>query len=757
MKKTNKKRLLILGAGVAGKLLLNEIKRNPSLSYKIMGFCDDFKKIGTKIGGYNVLGKIKDLKIIVTTYRIEEIIISIPSLKKERLNKIISICEKTNIKPKILPPSYESLYSLTTGRPWIRELRPINLEDLLGRDAVKIDVKELENTISNRVIMVTGGGGSIGSELCKQIAELNPKELIILENCEFNLYEIDRNLKEKYGAKLRIRSILGDIRHRNFIDKIFMENKIDLVFHAAAYKHVPLMEDHIKEAIKNNIFGTCNVAAASEKYNVKKFILVSTDKAVNPTSVMGVSKRISEIMLNLFNKKTEFIIVRFGNVLGSKGSIIPLFEEQIKKGGPLTITHPKIKRYFMTIPEASQLIIQAAAMGKNREVLVLDMGKQYFIKEIAEKLIKLHGLIPGKDIKMTYIGIKPGEKLSEELWTRDEKLTSTKNKRIFISKSKEIELYKIKKHIRDLIILFKKNDKDATLKKFEEIVPSYHKSKKHIGKNKELKVLIVGGTGFMGTNLKKRLDIENIYYDELSRIDGDLSNLIIFDRLPKYDIVFHLAASLPQKPNKDFKKDIQITENVLNYCEKNNSKLIFVSSSAVYGTEKSPIKENSKTIPINEYGKSKLECERLIIKSNINGFILRVFNAYGRGQYEKLVLNTMLNGCNNGEVILTKNVKRDFIEIRDVIDSLILAGNTLIKGIEIINVGSGEEKSLLEILEIIIEESGKKPKIEYRNSLTKEVSSIYADISKAQKLLNWDPKITIEEGIRDLITHNKLK
>jgi len=305
MKKKNEKRLLILGAGVAGKLLLNEIKRNSSLSYKITGFCDDFKKIGVKIGGYKVLGKIKDLKNIVTKHRIEEIIISIPSLKKEKLNKIISICEETNIKPQILPSSYDSLYSLTTGRPWIRELRPINLEDLLGRDAIKVDIKELEDTISNKVIMVTGGGGSIGSELCKQIAELNPKELIILENCEFNLYEIDRNLKEKYGTKLIIKSILGDIRHRNFINKTFMENKIDIVFHAAAYKHVPLIEDHIEEAMKNNIFGTCNVAAASEKYNVKKFILVSTDKAVNPTSIMGVSKRISEIMLNLFNKKNR--------------------------------------------------------------------------------------------------------------------------------------------------------------------------------------------------------------------------------------------------------------------------------------------------------------------------------------------------------------------------------------------------------------------------------------------------------------------
>jgi len=270
-----------------------------------------------------------------------------------------------------------------------------------------------------------------------------------------------------------MRSVIGDIKDKRFIDEIFNRENIDLVFHAAAYKHVPLMEDNIRELIKNNVFGTYNVAWAAEKYGVEKFILISTDKTINPTSAMGVSKKITEILLDLFGSKTEYVIVRFGNVLGSVGSIIPLFKEQIERGGPITITHPKITRYFMTIPEASQLILNAASIGKNKDVFILDMGEQYLIKDIAEKLIKLHGLTPHEDIKFEYIGLRPGDKLTEELWNKDEKISRTSHKRIFVSELQENSPVKIRKHLEDLSILVMGRDVNKIKDKFKEIVPGY--------------------------------------------------------------------------------------------------------------------------------------------------------------------------------------------------------------------------------------------------------------------------------------------
>jgi len=471
--KNNQENLIIIGSGTAGKLLTKEIRNNPILNYNLLGFLDDFKKKGSKIIGLPIFGKISDLQNIIEKYNVKKVIIAIPSLKKERFEKIISLCGKVGIKTLILPPSYESLYSLKTGRPWIREPRPININDLLRRDIVKADFKGLKETISNKNILVTGGGGSIGRELCMQLAELSPKNLLILDNCEYNLYKIDLDLRDKYGSKLKTTPIIGDIKDKRFIDEIFDRENIDIVFHVAAYKHVPIMESNIRELVKNNIFGTYNVACAAEKNMVKKFILVSTDKVVNPTSVMGVSKKIAEIVLSLFGNNTEYITVRFGNVLGSVGSIIPLFEEQIKKGGPVTITHPKIKRYFMTIPEAAQLILQASSIGKDKNVLILDMGKQYLIKDIAEKLIQLHGFEPHKDIKLRYIGLRPGDKLLEELWTEKEKVSKTSHKRIFMIKLEKSDKKKIRCCLKDLSLLVQKGDIKGIKIKFKELVPSY--------------------------------------------------------------------------------------------------------------------------------------------------------------------------------------------------------------------------------------------------------------------------------------------
>lgn len=352
----------------------------------------------------------------------------------------------------------------------MESLNRINLKDLLMRDQIFVDNNQVKE-ISGKTILVTGGGGSIGRELCRQICGLNPKKLIILDNCEFNLYHIDHSLRE-FREKTIIQSIIGDIRDRKFLENLFTREKIEIVFHAAAYKHVPLMEFNVSEAVRNNIFGTLNLAQVSEKNSVKKFVLVSTDKAVNPANIMGCTKKIAEMVLQLF-KKTEFVTVRFGNVLGSTGSVIPLFEEQIRNGGPVTITDPEIRRYFMTIPEAVQLIIQACAIGNKGEILILDMGKQYNITEVAEKLIRLHKLEPYKDIAIEYIGLRPGEKLFEELWSNKEKIKKTSHERIFTIDAEKINISKLKKDLRELKVFQNKFDEDLIKNKLKEMLPNY--------------------------------------------------------------------------------------------------------------------------------------------------------------------------------------------------------------------------------------------------------------------------------------------
>ncbi len=476
MRMIKKKRLLIVGAGEASQLLLKEIEKNPLLRYIPVGYVDDFKEKGKEISGIKILGKIEEIHSLIEQHSIEEIIIAIPSLKKERLKEVVDICEQTGVETKILPGTYEVLRTWKTGLPWYKEVRSVRIEDLLRRKPALIDFKEIEKHLLNKVVLVTGGGGSIGSELCSQIAELNPSLLLILDSSEYSLYEISNTLKENH-PELSFKPLLADVRDSKRIEEIFRENKVDIVFHAAAYKHVPLLESHLKEAIKNNVFGTYNVINSACKNKVGKFIFISTDKVVNPASVMGVSKNIAEKVVQLFSDEINVVIVRFGNVLGSRGSVIPLFEKQIQKGGPITITHPEVTRYFMTIPEAAQLLIQAGVIGNKGEIMVLDMGEPYKIEELAKELVRLYGLEPDKDIKFEYIGLRPGEKLHEELLTQQEGITKTKNERIFIAKAERIDKERFKENINKLFDAIEKGDESSVIDIIKDIVPSYNSQK----------------------------------------------------------------------------------------------------------------------------------------------------------------------------------------------------------------------------------------------------------------------------------------
>jgi FlaA1/EpsC-like NDP-sugar epimerase len=449
--------------------------RSPQKSYFPVGFVDDNpQKRKTLIHGIRVLGARKDIPRLVKNLNVKEIIIAIPSATSKEIKGIMEYVRKTNIKDvKVLP----GLSDLINGKVTLRDIRDISIEDLLGREPVKIDMIQVASYIRGNNILVTGAGGSIGSELCRQVARFNPSTLIMLDMGETELFNIDMEMKEKY-PELRLLSIVGDIRDEIKIRRIFKEDSIDAVFHAAAYKHVPLMEANPREAILNNIYGTMVLAKISAESGVKRFIFISTDKAVNPTSVMGATKRAAEnLILVLPNNQTAFISVRFGNVLGSRGSVIPIFQEQIKTGGPITITDYEMKRYFMTIPEAVQLIMQTGAMGKGGDVFVLDMGDPVSIYQVAEELIRLSGLEPDKDIPMVISGKRPGEKLFEELLTAEEGTTATLHQKIFSAKiTGKID----KKYLNkiDLLISLAREDKDIgqIFSLLKELVPAYRPS-----------------------------------------------------------------------------------------------------------------------------------------------------------------------------------------------------------------------------------------------------------------------------------------
>lgn len=433
----NCSKVLIIGAGDAGAMIAREIHHRYFDTKTIIGFIDDDKyKHHQKVFGAKVLGDRQSIKRVVNEYEIDEIIIAMPSAGGSVIREIVHECKETKCQVKILP----GIYELIDGNFSVQQLRNVDVEDLLGRDPVQLDLEKIAGYLKGKRVLVTGAGGSIGSELCRQISKMSPSALYLLGKGENSIYEIDRELREKY-AEFTIQPIIADVRDKGRIESIFANVRPQVVFHAAAHKHVPLMEAQPVEAVRNNIFGTKNVAEAADQFGAERFVMISTDKAVNPTSVMGATKRVAELVVQNLSKtsNTKFVAVRFGNVLGSRGSVIPLFKKQITKGGPLTITHPDMVRYFMTIPEASQLVLQAGAMAQGGEVFVLDMGEPVKIVDMACDLIELSGLVPYKDIKIKFTGLRPGEKLFEELLTAEEGTTSTKHNKIFMANLKKVD------------------------------------------------------------------------------------------------------------------------------------------------------------------------------------------------------------------------------------------------------------------------------------------------------------------------------
>ena len=466
-----RKKVMIIGGGEAGRTLITEIQNSKYLDQKVACIIDDDpKKIGRYIKGIKVVGNRDSIKKNVKRYNIQQIILTIPSVNSARIRPIVEICQDTNCELMILP----GVYQLVTGEVKASKLRPVKIEDLLGRDEVHINLNEIMDYVSGKVIMVTGGGGSIGSELCRQIAEHRPKQLIIFDIYENNAYDIQQELVRKH-PELDLVVLIGSVRDENRIDSIFEQYHPEIIYHAAAHKHVPLMEDSPNEAIKNNVLGTYNMVRMADKWNIKRFVQISTDKAVNPTNIMGASKRICEMIIQTYNKEsnTEYVAVRFGNVLGSNGSVIPLFKKQIAEGGPVTVTHPEIIRYFMTIPEAVSLVLQAGAYAKGGEIFVLDMGDPVKILDLAKNMIRLSGYKVDQDIKIEFTGLRPGEKLFEELLMDEEGMTDTPNKLIHIGHPIDVDEVKLFHALRVLEQAAQSETDDMRLI-VESIVPTYH-------------------------------------------------------------------------------------------------------------------------------------------------------------------------------------------------------------------------------------------------------------------------------------------
>ena len=469
---TDAKKVLIIGAGSAGRLIIKELYENQQLQKKPIGIIDDNKnKLGKKIHNIPVIGTCEDIKRIAKDYEVDEIIFSIANIENKRKKEIIEICKSCKCVVKTIP----GIYEIIEGKVDIKNIRDVEIEDLLGRETININTKEISNYLENKTILVTGGGGSIGSELCRQIAKVNPKKLILLDIYENNAYEIQQELIRKYKDKLNLEVIVGSIRDEKRLDSIFAKYKPEVVFHAAAHKHVPLMEKSPCEAIKNNVFGTKKVALMSHIYGVKRFVLISTDKAVNPTNIMGATKRCAEMIIQTMNErsKTEFVAVRFGNVLGSNGSVIPLFKKQIEEGGPITVTHPEVTRFFMTIPEAVSLVIQAGAMAKGGEIFVLNMGESVKIVDLAKNLIHLSGFEPDVDIKIEFSGLRPGEKLYEELLMDEEGLKQTNHNKIFIGKPIDINIEKLEKDLKLLKLAVDNEEAEAIEYIMKSLVPTF--------------------------------------------------------------------------------------------------------------------------------------------------------------------------------------------------------------------------------------------------------------------------------------------
>ena len=440
--------VMLIGAGEAGSIILQEFKNSKFVEKEIVCVIDDDpKKWGTFIHGVPVVGGRRKITQSVVRFGIQEIVLAIPTLKPHERKNIINICQQTGCKMSTLP----GIYQLINCDVKVSMLRDVQIEDLLGREAVRTDLESIMSYVKDQKVMVTGGGGSIGSELCRQIADDQPKQLIIIDNYENAAYELQMELGRKH-PELDVIVLIVSVQNRRKIREIFEQYKPDLVFHAAAYKHVPLMEYSPCEAIKNNVFGTINVASEANRSGVKRMVLISTDKAVRPTNIMGASKRICEMVIQTYNQrsKTEYVAVRFGNVLGSNGSVVPLFKQQIREGGPVTVTHPDIIRYFMTIPEAVSLVLQAGAYAQGGEIFILDMGEPVKILDLAENMIRLSGLVPGEDIEIKFTGLRPGEKLYEELLIDDDNKKETANKRIFIGQPIKIDEAEFDEKMKEL-------------------------------------------------------------------------------------------------------------------------------------------------------------------------------------------------------------------------------------------------------------------------------------------------------------------
>ena len=470
----NRKNVLIIGAGDAARTVIRTIKISMKNTYHIVGLIDDnINKVDYAISGKRILGTRYDIPKVCNKYKIDIIFFTISNISSKDRKEILEICQETQTKVRILPGTAD----LIENKNLMSNFRDIEIEDLLGRDPIKLDNKKIGELIEKKVVLITGGGGSIGSEICRQVMKYDPENLVIVDIYENNLYDIEQELKMNYPDK-NITAIVASVRDRKRLNEIFEEYKPYLVFHAAAHKHVPLMETSPLEAIKNNVFGTYNVVNCADEYNVKRFILISTDKAVNPTNIMGATKRLCEMIVQAKNKvsKTEYAAVRFGNVLGSNGSVVPLFKKQIASGGPVTVTHKDITRFFMTIPEAVSLVLQAMSYAKGGEIFVLDMGEPVKIYDMAVNLIKLSGLEPNVDVEIKFTGLRPGEKLYEEILMDEEGLQATKHDKIHIAEPMNINMDMIKEKLdklNNLLETTNNEDKEIIKETIKEIVPTF--------------------------------------------------------------------------------------------------------------------------------------------------------------------------------------------------------------------------------------------------------------------------------------------
>lgn len=461
------RRVMIVGAGQAGEMLARDFLGQETSHYQPVVFVDDKRRRhGQEVHGIPVLGGVRDIPTLADQCAVDLIVIAIPSASAAEMKAIVELCEQTGREFRTVP----NLAALVSGELSVNELREVSIDDLLGREAISLDWEAIRAGISGHSVLVTGGGGSIGSELCRQIVRLEPARLVVLDNNEFNLYQIERELQAGCASCV---FHLGDVTDAAAVQRVFSTYKPNVVFHAAAYKHVPLLEDQIRQAVRNNVQGTRTVAEAAHASGAGKFVLISTDKAVNPANIMGATKRVAEIFCQWLDARsaTEYITVRFGNVLGSRGSVVPLFREQIAAGGPVTVTDPQIERFFMTIPEACQLILQASVVGKGGDILVLDMGRPVKIRDLAEQMIKLSGKVPGKDIEIRYVGLRPGEKLYEELFHENEALSETTHPKVLRFRHREQDAEVIAARLGELQQSIDAFDDEAMFRRLNELVP----------------------------------------------------------------------------------------------------------------------------------------------------------------------------------------------------------------------------------------------------------------------------------------------